>query len=195
MKTKILICSCIIALSFGFTIKVNPIQAGKIKKPRICINDYKKEVQEGELINCRKIDNMGVVVHLNQDMQKYDNFQVEMHRFGTDGDVMVAYRPFIPEEKEFQKKYAALDSLKLSMINPMDTDNSDFITNTLKFKMSQFIIEHVVCTIHELQHCNFYVVIKGYKKTGKTNKFGEEEYDNGVELSERSIVFRNWEKK
>lgn len=195
MKTKILICSCIIGISLGFTIKVNPIQTVKIKKPRICVNDYKKEIQEGELINCRKIDNMGVVVYTNAEMQSYDNFQVELHRFGTDGDVMVAYRSFDPDSPEYLKKFAEKDSLKLDMINPMDTDNSDFATNTLKFKMNKYIIEHVVCIIHELQHCNFYMVVKGYNKTGKTNKFGEEEFDDGVELSERSITFRNWEKK
>jgi hypothetical protein len=195
MKTKTLIFFCIIALSWGFTLKNELTQADKIKRPRICIDDFTKEVQEGALINCRKIKNMGVVVYLNKEIQKYDNFQVELHRFGTDGDVMVAYRNFTPSSKEFQKKFAAMDSLKLDMINPMETDNSDFITNTLKFKMNKFIIENVVCTMHELQHCNFYVVIKGYFKTGKTSQFGEEMFDDGLEVSERSITFRNWEKK
>ncbi|MBA3705628.1 MAG: hypothetical protein H0W84_06920 [Bacteroidetes bacterium] len=196
MKTKSFIFFCTIAVGWGFTIIREPAQSSKVNRPRICINNFKSEVQEGTLINCRKIENMGVVVYLSQEMKTaYDYFQVELHRTGTDGDVMVAYRHFNPEDKEFKKKFADKDSLRLQMINPSDTDNSDFLTNTLKFKAQTYIIEHIVCMIHELEHVNFYMVVKGYKTTGKTDKFGVEVFDDGKEISERSISFRNWEKK
>src|ERR1035437_3125760 len=128
-------------------------------------------------------------------MKKQDIFQIELHRYGNNEDELVAFKLFNPNSKEFQKKYAKIDSLKLKLLTPEDQfTTSDFQINSLLFKTST-IVNDVVCTFKDKQHCNFYLVVKGYNKTGKKNKFVEDEYDNGKELSQRSITFKNWENK
>ena len=189
MKTNVLIFLSASAFCFGFT-----SQPSEEKKPIIYIDNYTTEVKENQLINCRKIKDMGVEVTITEGMKKYDVFKVEVHRTGENEDAIVAFKSFIPSSKEFQKKYGTKESVRLNLINPTDTYTSDFETNSLLFTPGT-PIDNVICTIHELQHCNFYVIVKGYNKTGEKNKFGEDVYTEGKEESPKSIAFRNWERK
>jgi hypothetical protein len=138
---------------------------------------------------------MTVVMYLNKQMQAYDLFKLELHRFGTDENIVEAFVNFIPANKEFKKKLADKDSVKLKLLTKENEFNSsDFEVNTLIFPRDLFV-NNVFCDMHDLKHCTFYLVTMGYKKTGEKNDFGEELYSAGTEISERSIVFKNWEDK
>ncbi len=189
MKTKIFIRLSLVTLCFGF----RAIQPANEKKPKIYIDNFKTEVKDGQLINCRKIKDMGVIVYFTEQMTKYDVFKVEVHRTGENEDALVAFKNFIPNSKEFQKKYIGKESVKLKLFDPTDTFTSDFETNSLLFTPDT-PIDNVICIIHELKHCNFYIIVKGYNKTGEKNRFGEEAYTEGKEESPKSIIFRNFEK-
>ena len=39
---------------------------------------------------------------------------------------------------------------------------------------------------------NFYFIVKGYKKNGEKNRFGEDQYTI-TDLSPKSITIRNWD--
>lgn len=162
------------------------------KKPKVLVNNFSREVVEGELINCRKIKDLGVILYLNDGMKKYDNFKIEFHRYGEDGDILVGYKTFIPNSKEFTKKYANTDSVKLKLLTEENQWNtSDFEVNTIEFT-SNLYVNNIYCAIHEKKHVNFYLITRGYTKTGEKNKFGESIY-SGKDISQKSVVFQNWD--
>jgi hypothetical protein len=51
------------------------------------------------------------------------------------------------------------------------------------------------CKSHDLKHCRFYIIVKGYKKTGEKTQFNEDVFDKGTDLSLKSVVFKSWEDK
>ena len=175
--------------------KDKTVQSDKSKKPTVYINNFTTEIKEGTMINCRKIKNMGVVMYLNERLNTYDVFKIELHRFGNDENIIAASKNFIPGSAEFKKKYVGKDSLKLNLLSPEGNfSGSDFEVNTLIFP-SNSVVNDVICTYHDKKHCNFYLVVKGYNKTGEKNNFGEDLFNEGIEISARSNVFKNWENK
>jgi hypothetical protein len=149
-------------------------------------------VTENMFVNCRKVDEVGTIVYITKTMEQYDIFKVEFHRYGPKDDALLGYKTFVPGSKEYLKKYEGKDSVKLKLLTKeTQTSSSDFELNTAAFPPKDYIID-IYCNYHEKDHCNFYVVIKGYKRTGK-NSFGDDLFDNGVELTPRSVSFRNWD--
>lgn len=192
MKTPFFIF--ILTVFWGINTEIHLNQTGKEKAPALYFNNFTNILKEGASINCRKINDMGVVIFLNDEMKKQDLFKIELHRFVADADVMVAYKNFKPNSQEFQNLFSEKDSLRLLLLTPEDDFNkSDFEPNTFLFSVETLISE-IVCE-HNPKHNSFYLVVKGYNKTGKTNKFGDELMDNGKEISERSVVFKNWGKQ
>ncbi|OFY85060.1 MAG: hypothetical protein A3F72_04765 [Bacteroidetes bacterium RIFCSPLOWO2_12_FULL_35_15] len=194
-KSFLIISSLIILFFCSFKHNLKFIQINTAKAPIITTNHFKTTLKEGDVINCRKISDLGVIMFFDEQMKKQEIFQIELHRYGNKEDILVAYKSFIPSGKEFQKKYSKSDSLKLKLLTPEDQFNtSDFQINTLLFKTSN-VVNDMVCTLKDKKHYNFYLVVKGYYKTGKKNNFGDDLYDTGKELSLRSITFKNWENK
>lgn len=197
MKIKILISGCAIITCFGFTIKNKQLQSNQNKPPALYINNFTEEVKDGFVVNCRKIKDLGVIAYFNNQFSSYDIVKIEFHRFGEygNGDTIVASKTFIPGSKEFKKKYAEKESVKLKLLTPEGLYNtSDFEVNTLIFPVNSFVND-VVCSYHDKKHCQFYLIEKGYNKTGEKNNFGEELYDKGTDISAKSIAFKNWEDK
>lgn len=194
-KSSLIISSLVILFFCSFNHDLKFIQLNAEKAPIITTNHFKTTLKEGNVINCRKISDLGVIMFFDEQMKKHEIFQIELHRYGNNEDILVAFKLFTPDSKEFQKKYSQSDSLKLKLLTPEDAfTTSDFQINTLLFKTSN-VVNDVVCTLKDKAHCNFYLVVKGYNKTGKKNNFGDDIYDDGKELSLRSITFKNWENK
>ncbi len=195
MKIKSVLFLSIILFFCSFKLHLKFVQVEIGKAPIITSNNFNTIVKEGFVINCRKINDLGVIIHLDEQMKKQEILQLELHRYGNKEDVLIAYKSFTSASKEFQKKYTESDSLKLKLLIPEDQFNtSDFQINTLLFKTS-YVVNDLVCSLKDKTHCNFYIVVKGYNKTGEKNNFGEDIYDDGKELSQRSITFKNWENK
>lgn len=196
MKTKLIFSLCVlIFFSFGFKLKMEVFQSEKIKRPVIYIDNFKTEVKEGVYVNCRKVSDMSVVVYLNKEMQGIDLIKIELHRFGKDENIIAGSKIFIPSSKEFIKKYADKDSVKLKILTKEDDFNgSDFEVNTTVYPRNIYL-NNAFCDFHDLKHCSFYIVTMAYTKTGEKNEFGEELYTSGKEISERSVIFKNWEDK
>jgi hypothetical protein len=162
-------------------------------KPQLYINDFKKNVDDGLVLNCRKMKDFGVRVFLNEKIAQYEMFRVELHRFGAESDDdLMAYKKFIPAEKEFKKKYTSKTELNLFLFIPENDGyfTSDFELNTLLFRKDNYVND-VFCTFKEKENNSYYLVMKGYMKTGRKNKFDEDIWDKGKEISPRSIVFKN----
>lgn len=194
-KTSLIISSLVLLFFCSFKHDLKFIQLSAEKAPIITTNHFKITLKEGDVINCRKISDVGVIMFFDEQMKKHEIFQIELHRYGNNEDILVAFKSFIPTSKEFQKKYSKVDSLKLKLLTPEDQFNtSDFQINTLLFKASN-VVNDMVCTLKDKKHYNFYLVVKGYNKIGKKNNFGDDIYDEGKELSLRSISFKNWENK
>ena len=187
MKINILFITCLI--SFQISAQTEN------KKPRIFLDANKEIVSDGVYINCLKIKELTTIIYLNQGMQAYDKIVVELHRFGTDVDIIAATKVFQPSSKEFQKKYAKLDSLNLKILaEETQFSRSDFDANTLYFPANS-TPNALFCKSHDLKHCSFYIIIRGYKKSGEKSQFNEELYDEGTNLSLKSVVFTSWENK
>lgn len=194
-KTLVIISSALILTLYSFKVNTEFLQSNSGKAPVVLINNFKTILKEGFVINCRKIDDLGVIMYFDEEMKKYDIFQVELHRFGGKEDALVAFKLFTPASKEFQKMYAQLDSVKLKLLTQEDEFNrSDFELNSLIFK-TKYDLPNLICDMKNKQHFDFYLVVKGYHRTGKKNKFGVDEYDKGIELSQKSSTFKNWENK
>lgn len=164
------------------------------KAPAVFTNDYKVPVTDNMYINCLKIDDLSVIMYFSADMRSYDIFKLELHRFGDD-DILAAEKVFTPTSKEFQKKYAKLDELKVKILAEEDEFNgSDLIVNTLVFPANS-TVNMAFCKSHDLKHCKFYLIVRGYRDTGEKTQFGETVYDKGSDLSAKSVVFTSWENK
>ena len=178
---------------YVFLITINTAFAqSAVKAPRILVNEFKQEVAENEYINCRKVTDMGVIVFLSPEYEKYDAIKVEFHRFGPSNDVVVGFKTFIPSSKEYQKKLAGKDSVKLKLlVKEITASTSDFELNSLDFPPTDYIID-IYCNVHLADKNNFYVIVRGYMKAGQNN-FGEDIFNAGVDLSPKSVWFRNWD--
>lgn len=184
MRTKILLLFiCICTLS--------SFQENEIKLP-LYLNDYKTEVTEGMFINCLTIKDLAVVMPLKAQMKTYDLFKLELHRFGEETDIIAAYKTFDPKSKEFLKKHDVKETLKLKILAEENNFNgSDLETNTTIFP-AYSTTNSVFCQSHDTKNCSFYLIIKGYKKTGEKTRFDEDVYDKGTDLSAKSVVFKSW---
>jgi hypothetical protein len=162
-------------------------------KLHVYINNNGIEVTEGLYINCLTIKQLNVTMPITDQMKDYDAFKLELHRFGSDIDIVAASKTFVPANKEFQRKYDSKKFVTLKMLaEESDFGGSDLEPNTIIFPAGS-TINTVFCKSHDLKHCNFYLIVRGYKKTGEKNQFSEDVFDNGVDLSERSVVFKSWE--
>jgi hypothetical protein len=164
-------------------------------KPQVFIDNYKTEVTEGMYINCLKIQDLTVIMPMADDMKNYDMMKLELHRFGTEEDIIAAYKTFIPSSKEYAKKYANKPSAKFKILTEEnELEGSELEPNTLLFPKNS-TTNMVFCKSHDLKHCSFYIIMRGYKKTGEKTQFGEDIFDKGTDLSARSVVFKSWEDK
>jgi hypothetical protein len=146
-------------------------------------------------INCLKINDLSVMVSFTEDMNSYDQLKLELHRFGESTDILAAYKTFVPSSKEFQKKYAGRSSLKFRILTEeTELDGSDMDVNTLLFPKNS-TVNMIFCKSHDLKQCSWYVILRGYKKTGEKTQFNEEVMDKGTDLGGKSVVFRSWEDK
>jgi hypothetical protein len=187
MRHTVLLC-----LLWSFT---NTLHSQTGKAPRLFINHFSSEVSANTVINCRKINDLGVTIYISGEMKTYDAFKIELHRFGKKEDILMASRSFEPEGKEYQKNYGELDSLQLKVLTEeTEFSSTDMELNTLLFNKGLYL-NNVFCSIHERAAVDFYMIVKGYTKTGEKNQFGEELYTKGRELTPRSIVFQNWDFK
>jgi hypothetical protein len=186
MKTKtFLIFICISCFIISFQSADN--------KPIVYINNYKTEVTEGMFINCLTINELTTTVPLTEKMKSYDVFKIELHRFGETEDIIAASKIVDPKSKEFQKKYANKNLLKLKVLAEEDDfGGSDLEPNTTIFPANS-TVNMVFCKSHDLKNCSFYLIVKGYTKTGEKNRFGEDIFDNGADLTSKSVVFKSWE--
>lgn len=145
-------------------------------------------------INCLKIDDLSAVIYLSPEMSSYDIFRLELHRFGDD-DIIAADKTFTPATKEFMKKYDKKEELKIKILAEEDEfGGSDLVVNTTLFPANS-TVNMAFFKSHDLKHCKFYLVIRGYRTTGEKTRFGEDIYDKGTDLSEKSVVFTSWENK
>lgn len=164
-------------------------------KPLLFIDGMKTEVTEGMYINCLKIDDLIAIMPLNAEMNNYDMLKFELHRFGTDIDIIVADKTIFPSSREYQKKYANKSAMRLKiLIEETDLEGSDLIPNTKVFP-ADYTTNMAFCKSHDLKHCSFYMIVRGYKKTGEKTQFDEDVFDNGTDLSAKSVVFTSWEDK
>jgi hypothetical protein len=132
---------------------------------------------------------------ITDEMKSYDMFKLELHRFGDDIDIVAASKTFIPSSKEYQKKYANKESFKLNILaEESEFSSSDLEPNTLLFPANS-TVNMVFCKSHDLKHCSFYLIVRGYKKTGEKTEFGEDLFDKGIDLTSKSVVFKSWEDK
>ncbi len=196
MKIKFFLFFIVPFFCFSFVSKKNSLQEPQlVGKPRLFTNNFKTEIPENLVVNCRKIPEMGVEIYLNDEMKKQDLLQVELHRFGDDEDVMFAYKKFLPNTKEFQKKYSKKETVRLKFLTIEDGYSTSDFTPDINFFKDNYYLNEIVCSFKDKVHCSFYLVIKSYTKTGEKNKFGDDLYDKGVESSARSTIFKNWEDK
>ena len=165
------------------------------KKPHLFIDNTKSAVTEGMYVNCLKIKDLTAFVFMNEAMQSYDKIVIELHRFGTDADIIAASKTINPSSKEFLKKYMKQDSVKINVLaEETQFSRSDLDANTTLFPASS-TPNSVFCKSHDLKQCNFYIIVKGYKKTGEKTQFNEDVFDKGIDLSLKSAVFKSWEDK
>ena len=75
-------------------------------QPLLFINNFRKPVENGVVLNCRKISDLGVRIFMTESVKKYELVKLELHRFGakTNDDDLLAYKTFKPYEKEFEGK-------------------------------------------------------------------------------------------
>jgi hypothetical protein len=175
-----------------FSLALISFQVSEVKL-LVFINDDKTEVTGDMFINCLTIKDLNVIFPITPQMKSYDLFKMELHRFGKDSDILAASKNFDPKSKEFQKKYESKSFSKLKvLIEETDFSKSDLEPNTAIFPASS-TVNSVFCKSHDLKHCSFYLIIRGYNKTGEKTQFGEDIYDNGTDLSDRSVTFKSWE--
>ena len=185
MKTKsFLLFFCLSILLFSF-------QATDVKIS-VYIDNFKTEVTEGLFVNCRKISDLSIIVPITEEMKGYDMFKVELHRFGPDEDIIAAFKLYDPNTKEFKKKIAPKESVKLMVLEKEGQfTGSDLETNTTIFPATSRT-NQVFCDSHDLKKCSFYFIVRGYKKTGEKTQFNEDVFDKGTDLSSKSVVFKSW---
>lgn len=164
-------------------------------KPIIYSNNSKTVVADGSYINCLKINDLSCSFYLTNEMKSYDEVKLELHRFGEGIDILAATKTFLPSTKEFQKKFAKVDSAQFKILaEENDFSGSDFQPNTLIFPVNS-TTNMAFCKSHDLKNCSWYVVVRGYKKTGEKTQFNEDVFDKGTDLSAKSVVFKSWESK
>lgn len=185
MKTKLLfLFSCLIPALCSFQITENKIS--------VYIDNYKTEVTEGLFVNCRKISDLSIIMSVTEQMKGYDIFKLELHRFGTDIDILAASKTFDTKSKEFLKKQATKESLRLKVLEKEgEFSGSDLEPNTTIFSVNS-TVNTVFCDSHDLQHCSFYFIVRGYNKTGEKTQFNEDVFDKGTDLTAKSVVFKSW---
>ncbi len=196
MKIKLTFSLFIAAICISFTPIAEKALQSEGKKPEVFTENYKKEVKEGDIINCRKVYDMGFILYFNDKMKNADMFRVELHRFGEDKDDMVASKTFIPGNKEYKKKYAGKESVKLKLLAEEDDfGGSDLEVNILMYPIKTHVND-IFCDFYKFPKLtNFYLVVKSFTKTGEKTQFGEDAYLPGVEISPRSVTFKNWDSK
>ena len=184
MKTKFILLYCLSILLLSFQVPDVKIA--------VYIDNYKMEVTEEQFVNCRKINDLSIIMPITEEMKRYDIFKVELHRFGPDEDIIVAFKIFDPSSKEFKKKIAPKESVKLMVLEKEGQfTGSDLETNTTIFSATSRT-NQVFCDSHDLKKCSFYFIVRGYNKTGEKTQFNEDVFDKGVSLSSKSVVFKSW---
>jgi hypothetical protein len=178
-------------LFIGFLIVFCSFDNSDDKLP-VYINGYQMEVTEGMYVNCRKIQDLSVIMPITDQMKQYDIFKIELHRFGKDIDIIAASRAFDPKSKEFIKKQSKLPSIKLKVLEAEgEFSGSDLNPNTMLFA-GHNSVNSVFCDSHDLKQCSFYLVVRGYNKIGEKTQFGEDIFDKGADLTAKSVVFKSW---
>ncbi len=158
----------------------------------VYIDNYKTEVTEGMFVNCRKISDMSVIMPITKQMKTYDMIKLEFHRFGDTTDIVAASRIFEPKSKSFLKKEGTKSSIKLMVLEKEGQfTGSDLQANTKYFPASS-TTNSIFCTSHDLKQCSFYLIVKGYNKTGEKTQFNEAIFDKGTALSTKSVVIKSW---
>ena len=156
----------------------------------VYIDNYKTEVSEGMFVNCRKISDMSVIMPITEQMKTYDMIKLEFHRFGDTTDIVAASRIFEPKSKSFLKKEGTKSSIKLMMLEKEGQfSGSDLEANT-KYFPARSTTNSIFCTSHDLKQCSFYLIVKGYNKTGEKTQFNEAIFDKGTALSTKSVVIK-----
>jgi hypothetical protein len=164
-------------------------------RPAVFINNGKTEVTDGMYINCLTINDLSCNVSFREEMNSYDQLKLELHRFGDTTDIIGAEKIFIPTSKEFQKKYMNKSDVKFRILAEEDEfSGSDLEANTHHF-VKNSTVNMVFCKSHDLKQCSWYVILRGYKKTGEKTRFDEDVMDKGKDLSGKSVWFRSWEDK
>lgn len=164
----------------------------KENKLLVYIDNYKTEVTEGLFINCRKISDLSVIMPITEEMKSYDMVKLELHRFGDTVDIIAASRIFEPKSKSFLKKEATKPSMKYMILEKEGQfTGSDLETNT-KYFPANSTTNSIFCTSHDIKQCSFYLIVKGYNKTGEKTQFDEDVYDKGKPLTPKSVVFKSW---
>lgn len=167
----------------------------ELKKPNVYTEKYKTIVTEGKYINCLTVNDLGAVFYLNAEMQTYDQLHIELHRFGEATNIIASTMILEPSSKEFQKKYAKQDSIKVAILaEETSFGGSDLTTNTGIFPANS-TTNMAFCKSHDLKNCSWYIILRGYKKTGEKTQFNEDVFDKGTDLSQKSVVFKSWQDK
>ena len=158
----------------------------------VYIDNYKTEVTDGMFVNCRKISDMSVIMPITEQMKSYDMIKLELHRFGDTIDIVAADRIFEPKSKSFLKKEGTKPSIKLMVLEKEGQfTGSDLEANTKYFPASS-TTNSIFCNSHDLKQCSFYLIVKGYNKTGEKTQFNEDVFDNGTALTPKSVVIKSW---
>lgn len=187
MKTKSLFFISLLCVFSSFQTE--------LQKIKVFTDKYKAEVTEGLYINCLTINDLGVMVSFTEEMNDYDLLKLELHRFGDDTDIVAADKTFIPSSKDFQKKQAGKNDLKFKILTEEnELEGSDLTVNTTLFPANS-TVNMAFCKSHDLKHCSWYVILRGYKKTGEKTQFGEDMFDTGKDVSAKSVVFKSWRDK
>lgn len=158
----------------------------------VYIDNYKTEVTDGMFVNCRKISDMSVIMPITEQMKGYDMIKLEFHRFGDTTDIIAAERIFEPKSKSFLKKEGTKTSIKLMVLEKEGQfTGSDLEANT-KYFPSSSTTNSIFCNSHDLKQCSFYLIVKGYNKTGEKTQFNEDVFDKGTALTPKSVVIKSW---
>lgn len=158
----------------------------------VYIDNYKTEVTDGMFVNCRKISDMSVIMPITEQMKSYDMIKLEFHRFGDTTDIIAADRIFEPKSKSFLKKEGTKPSIKLMVLEKEGQfTGSDLEANTKYFPASS-TTNSIFCNSHDLKQCSFYLIVKGYNKTGEKTQFNEDVFDKGTALTPKSVVIKSW---
>lgn len=158
----------------------------------VYIDNYKTEVTEGLFVNCKKINDLSVIMPITEEMKSFDKVMLELHRFGDTVDIIAASKTFDPKSKSFLKKEATKPSMKYMILEKEGQfTGSDLITNS-KYFPANSTTNSIFCTSHDLKQCSFYLIVKGYNKTGEKTQFDEDIYDKGKALTPKSVVFKSW---